>query len=733
MRTALRDPLGLALLLAATSACQAPDVAPSRQALAVNSLEVNQALGVQFQNATKFVAGKDTAILAFLDAPVQANPNTQTVTVSRDGQMVTTLAPLVGDGPVNPLVFACPSREQCGSWAEGNYTFDASIDGVTRSAQATFLARRPMRVLAVPVTVNYGNLGGVQTPDDKWKGGGDFMRRTWPVAADRFSWTQRDLLDLSSIDVSSSAGQRELWQRLANLNPPECTSDPSQAGCYDKIIGFIKSRIGTMQGYTYGTPANVVVNDDEDMPGTVAHECGHPFRLGDEYEGGSFNCDVNPTPPAYQGKDFATQSMMPYSCTASTEMASAVGGTGVGIVGSVSHPFEVGGRGLLGDAVNFMGSGALQARQWVSPRTYDHLFNALAPTVAPMAVGRVLELEGSIDRDTNGVVTVTRKPWFSYTGLVPPDTQPSGADGLYAVALDGGGAVLSTHALDDGFTPTLDPPGSGPPTGDVFHAAIALPAGVAKLQIKQGTMVLDEVAVSATPPTVTLSAPAGGGTLAGTSEISWTITDSDGAGTFYSNVEYSPDNGTTWLELATDVEGASGTLMENFDELPGSNGKGLIRVTTTDGVNTARATSAPFSVAVKAPEVDILSPANGTTLKAGQTLWLEAYAFDEQDGELESSAAVKWTSDRDGALGGGALLGVSKLSVGTHTISVTATNSQGASTSQTVSVTVTAKASGGGGGCAIAGPTDAPAWPLWILVLALAATPRLARARRRAR
>lgn len=727
MRRSLHAPLA-ATLLVTSAGCQAPDIVATRQALAISSLEVNQAIGVQYQNAGKYVAGKDTVIIAILDGPTQVNPNTQNVTVSRGGQVVTTLPPLGVDGQTQAIAFACPSREQCGNWAEGDYTFTASIDGVTRSTQATFVVRRPMRVLAVPLTVNYGNLGGVQTPDDKWKGGGDFMRRTWPVASDQFSWTPRELLDLSSIDISTSAGQREVWQQLANLNPPQCTSDPSQAGCYDKIIGFIKARIGSMQGYTYGNPANVVVNDDEDMMGTVAHECGHPFQLGDEYAGGSFNCEVNPTPPNYQGKDFATQSVMPYSCTNSTEMGSTVGGTGVAIFSNVSHPFEVGGRGPLPDVVNFMGSGAAQALQWISPRTYDNLFNRLAPTVAPMAVGRVLELEGSWDRDTNGVVTVTKKPWFSYTGLVPPDTMPTGADELFVQVLDGGGATIATQKLDDGFEPITDPPASGPPQGDVFHTAIALPAAAAKLQIKKGSMVLDEVTISASAPTVTLTAPAGGGTISGESEISWTVSDSDGAGTFSSNVEYSPDNGTTWLEIATNVAGASGTLMKNFDDLPGSSGKALIRVTTTDGVNTGSATSAPFSVAIKAPEVDIVSPASGATLKAGQTLWLEVYAFDEQDGELESSSAVKWTSDRDGALGGGALLGVSKLSAGTHTISVTATNSQGTSTSKSVSVTVTAKASSGG--CAVAGPTDTPAWPLWLVVLGLAAL-RLVSARAR--
>ncbi len=686
MSRLLRLMLGTSLLLGSMSGCGPTTMTPPTTKV---TLEVNQAIGVQYQNAAKFVAGKDTAILAYLEAPVVPNAQTQTIAVARDNQAVVTLTPMASATPVNPLVFVCPSREQCGNWAAGSYTFTASIDGNQQTATATFVTRRPLRVLAVPVTVNYGALGGVLTPDDKWKTGGEFMRRTFPVAADGFRWTPREALDLSMIDISTDNGQREVWQRLANLNPPTCTSNPAQAGCYDKIIGFVKSRIGALQGYTFGDPANIVVNDDEDMMGTVAHESGHPYQLGDEYVGGQFNCSVNPTPASYMGADFQRQVMgMGYACTSSTEAASTVGGTGVAIIANTSHPFEVGGRGVLGDAVNFMGSGAPQAQQWISPRAYDNLFEVLAPTVGPMAVGRVLEIEGAWTRDTAGTTTVELDPWYSYEGTVPADTQPATGDTLYLRALDANDAVLATQTLEDGFFPIQDPPAATRIDGDVFHTAIAFPDTVTKLQILRGTTVLTELPVSANPPVITLTAPMGGGTLSGQNEIAWTIADSDGAGTFSSNVEYSADNGTTWLQLTTNIEGDMVSLTANFDDLPGSDGKSLVRITATDGLNTATAVSAAFSVAVKAPEVAILSPEASDAIKVGETVWLEVDAYDEQDGDLESASAIKWTSDRDGELGGGALLAVSSLTAGSHTLTVTVTNSLGQSTAKNVAITV---------------------------------------------
>jgi glucose/arabinose dehydrogenase len=95
-----------------------------------------------------------------------------------------------------------------------------------------------------------------------------------------------------------------------------------------------------------------------------------------------------------------------------------------------------------------------------------------------------------------------------------------------------------------------------------------------------------------------------------------------------------------------------------------------------------------------APTVTITSPANNATFTAGAAVSLQATASDTEDGTL--TAALAWTSDRDGALGTGGSVTVSTLSVGTHIITAAVTDSGGLTGSATRTITVT-EGSGGSG------------------------------------
>ena len=89
-----------------------------------------------------------------------------------------------------------------------------------------------------------------------------------------------------------------------------------------------------------------------------------------------------------------------------------------------------------------------------------------------------------------------------------------------------------------------------------------------------------------------------------------------------------------------------------------------------------------------APTVSITGPSNGTTVTEGTSVTFTGTANDSEDGDLSSSIA--WSSDLDGALGSGASVSTSALSVGTHTITAAVTDSGGLSGSDVVSVTVEA-------------------------------------------
>src|SRR5207249_2903569 len=86
------------------------------------------------------------------------------------------------------------------------------------------------------------------------------------------------------------------------------------------------------------------------------------------------------------------------------------------------------------------------------------------------------------------------------------------------------------------------------------------------------------------------------------------------------------------------------------------------------------------------PAVSIAAPANGTSLLTGKPVLLAATATDAEDGDL--AAAIRWSSSRDGALGTGGAVVVPSLSVGTHTLSVSATDRDGATTTATVTLNV---------------------------------------------
>src|SRR5712692_5964969 len=94
----------------------------------IDSIEINQAIGIQKNNARKFVAGKDTVIRAFLAAPVEIDKAQTSAKITRDGQAVATLSPNTYEGPTAVVDFLCPSRDACGNWAAGKYIFDVTVN-----------------------------------------------------------------------------------------------------------------------------------------------------------------------------------------------------------------------------------------------------------------------------------------------------------------------------------------------------------------------------------------------------------------------------------------------------------------------------------------------------------------------------------------------------------------------------------------------------------------------------
>lgn len=114
------------------------------------------------------------------------------------------------------------------------------------------------------------------------------MRQVFPIAYNNISYKQGEIVDASdsSYDLTTELGRKKLWDRLNKLK----SDDELKSDRYDLIIGYIENRIivsptDVWQGYTYGPPSSIVVNSDEDMQATVAHEVEHIFGIADEYLG----------------------------------------------------------------------------------------------------------------------------------------------------------------------------------------------------------------------------------------------------------------------------------------------------------------------------------------------------------------------------------------------------------------------------------------------------------------
>jgi hypothetical protein len=90
-----------------------------------------------------------------------------------------------------------------------------------------------------------------------------------------------------------------------------------------------------------------------------------------------------------------------------------------------------------------------------------------------------------------------------------------------------------------------------------------------------------------------------------------------------------------------------------------------------------------------APVVSITDPADGHTVTEGTEITFTATATDAEDDDVTLTSTIDWTSDLEtGSIGTGGSFDISTLSVGTHTITASATDSNGEPASDNIEVTV---------------------------------------------
>jgi PKD repeat protein len=119
-----------------------------------------------------------------------------------------------------------------------------------------------------------------------------------------------------------------------------------------------------------------------------------------------------------------------------------------------------------------------------------------------------------------------------------------------------------------------------------------------------------------------------------------------------------------------------------------------VTLTVTDGGGLTSVTSHQVTVGSsgnQAPTATISAPATNASFAQGASVAFSGGGSDAEDGAL-SGASLVWTSSIDGQIGTGTSFTKSNLSVGTHTITLTARDAQGATGTAAVTVTITGPA-----------------------------------------
>ena len=661
-------------------------VAPGNQPTPTPSygVEINQVIaGDPTNRVAQFVAGKNTVARAIFAEAVTLVPATTWVDILRDGALVTRLSPASTDRPVSTVEFLCPSLAVCGNWAAGTYTFNMQVNGMAVSRSGVvFAARAKVSVLAIPVKGCYkgGNAEAVieSLPDDQWKTFDRFTRRVYPVAENAIDWVTREEFDASDCaryDMYTDAGGKNLWDALTGLMPETCKAAPKAAGCYDLIVGFLSRNPktdggGTLAGFTYGKPTNIVTATDADAPATVSHEIAHVYGAGDTYKGGSIRCSVNRAYTGVTGDLWEGEANFS-ACTAQKHAT-----IDAALIPAVQHPFEIDGRGALNsDMADYMGSSGKLLDFWTTQDVYQQLYKMLvppAPQAAPHMPQRLVAMSGWINPISQAV---TLQPWETFTGTLETPTAKST---YWVNAVDHLGVSVVTQTLEMNFKP---PAARGDPTKALveapFEDAMPFPANVAAFRIMNGANQLASLAVSAHAPQVANVTAASIST--NVFNVQWTGSDADGDPLTY-RLEYSPDTrnpDADWIIVEDGLKNTDLPYRLDLTDFPGGSAYAGLRVIASDGVLSGEGLSAVFNVPGRAPYVKAWPPADGADYEAGDEVILEAEANDLQDQYLGLEPEISWRSDLSGALGVGDALVVSNLAKGTNHITAQATNSLG--------------------------------------------------------
>ncbi|MGD8590574.1 MAG: tandem-95 repeat protein, partial [Chromatiales bacterium] len=248
---------------------------------------------------------------------------------------------------------------------------------------------------------------------------------------------------------------------------------------------------------------------------------------------------------------------------------------------------------------------------------------------------------------------------------------------------DGDAAVTATISWSSSLDGAL---GSG---ASVTTSGLSVGTHIitASVSDSDGLTASDTVSVTITAantaPTVSIDSPANGANFEAGATVTFTGSATD--------TEDGDAAVTATISWSSSLDGAlgSGASVTTSGLSVGTHSI-TASVSDSGGLTASDTISVTITAANTAPTVSIDSPANGANFEAGATVTFTGSATDTEDGDAAVTATISWSSSLDGALGSGASVTTSGLSVGTHSITASVIDSGGLTASDTISVTITA-------------------------------------------
>jgi hypothetical protein len=387
--------------------------------------------------------------------------------------------------------------------------------------------------------------------------------------------------------------------------------------------------------YLSGPPSAISYADSNAAPQEIGHTMGidHASNAHGEASGGGY--EPWPYPHGMMSPDGITMFGVIAQQTAVT--ADSLGEWRVTLVDpcpSASLSQRIDDCSSLGESVmhDFMSYGPYlpwtekenvfgsdKAFRWPSDITYERIYGkiltgelfppsgSLTPAstssgmnpAEPTAEERVetLIISGVVHEDgtTELLDPLIRKP-------LPPSLLAEGLGSFTLELQDGSGNTLLQQSFD------MDHIGHDDKDG-LFWLAVKYVEGIKRLIIRQQDHTLLETVASPNAPQVRVTSPNGGEILtSGEHKITWEASDPDG-GPLSFLVQYSPDNGQSWLGITWIESGSPQETQLRVEELI-SGRQGIIRITASDGFNTSIDHSDAFFSLGTEEAPDPLPPSN---------------------------------------------------------------------------------------------------------------------------